>query len=169
MIERDFPLLNLSSTDDYFQQVVLSAANQSAVDSSLIDSIELYHLAGAPDKVIETVNRALGQSLSLPNAAQQVTRSNDLGISGAFGGADDLFGLATRVYEVYTREYSGRGRLGKSGWETLGVLLQLKKGLKEYAENRPEMALRVSRPAPAHPSYLRGYLPEHPKYGKSFG
>jgi nuclear pore complex protein Nup93 len=143
MIERDFPLLNLTSTDEYFQQVVLSAANQSALDSSLIDSIELYHLAGAPDKVIETVNRALGQSLSLPNAAQQVTRSNDLGISGAFGGADDLYGLARRVHEVYEPEFAKRGRAGKNGWETLGVLLSLKKGLQEFSQGRPDVALQV--------------------------
>ena len=160
MIERDFPLLNLTSTDDYFQQVVLSAANQSALDSSLIDSIELYHLAGAPDKVIETVNRALGQSLSLPNAAQQVTRSNDLGISGAFGGADDLYGLATRVHEVYQKDFATRGRAGKTSYETLGVLLQLKKGLREYAQGRPESALQVgsSSLTSVVPTCLRGAL-----------
>ena len=143
LIEQHFPLLNLPSTDEFFRKIVLSSAEQSALDSSLIDSIELYHLANAPDKVIETVNRALGASLSIPNANSSVSSGNDLGISGAFGGVSDLYSLAVRVREVYERDVVKRSKIPAGAWETLGVLVKLKLGLSQFAEGRADLALEV--------------------------
>lgn len=144
LIERDLALLGVNAKDEYFKHIVLSAAEQSSLDSNLVDSIELYHLAGASEKVIETVNRALGASLSLPSGAPPVHQSNGLGISGAFGGAGDLYSLAQRVHAVYERDFATRNRVVKGSWETLGLLLKLKLALEQFTNDRPDLALEVS-------------------------
>lgn len=141
MIEKDAGLLRLPESTDYFRQIVLSAAEQSALDSSLPDSIELYHLANAPDKVIETVNRALGSSLSLPSAQSGPLTSGGLGISGAFGGITDLTTLGERVRAVYDRDTVKRSKIQKGPWDTLDLLLQLKRALGEFGAGRPDLAL----------------------------
>ena len=152
IIERDLGLLRLSDSADYFRRIVLSAAEQSALDASMVDSIELYHLAAAPDKVVETVNRALGSSLSLPTTNQPFTNGPGIGISGAFGGAQDLYGLAQRVFAVYEKDFTSRTRVSKNAWETLSTLLQLKLALSQFAADRPDQALEVSitSPTPLH-------------------
>lgn len=158
MIERDLSLLKLSNSDEYLRAVVLSAAEQSASDSSLIDSIELYHLAGSYDKVVESVNRALGHSLASAGTGSRSgsgggsgsgterlkTSGAEVGLSGAFGGAEDLYGLAQRVYSVYEKDMGKRSKVSKGGWETLGTLLRLKQGMAEFAADRPDLALEVS-------------------------
>jgi nuclear pore complex protein Nup93 len=139
VIERDLELLRLSDSKDYLRHIVLSAASQSAIDSSLTDSLELYHLAGAHDKVIETVNRALGHSLS-SNTQMSEKISSTLGVGSAFGGlGEDLYALGEKVWGLY----EGVGRVERGGWETLGVLLRLKKGLREFDNGRPDLALEV--------------------------
>jgi nuclear pore complex protein Nup93 len=143
LIQRDLGLLGLNAQDDYFKQIVLSAAEQSTIEANLVDSIELYHLAGSPDKVIETVNKALGSSLALPTAAPVINQGQGLGISGAFGGTQDLFGLAKRVHAVYEADYASRNRIGRGNWEVLGVLLKLKEALEQYSADRPDLAYEV--------------------------
>ena len=162
MIERDLALLRLTNSSDYLRHVVLSAADQSALDASLTDSIELYHLAGAYDKVVESVNRALGSSLSLPmNPGPSITPG--LGLSGAFGGVSDLYGLAQRVRQVYENDLARRNTVPKGAWETLGVLVQLKLALSQFAAERADLALEVGtktllpmhNPSVPHPTRLR--------------
>ncbi|WRT63978.1 uncharacterized protein IL334_000905 [Kwoniella shivajii] len=154
VIERDLNLLKLSDEQDYLRQVVLSAAEQSSLDSSLTDSIELYHLAGAYDKVVETVNKSLGHSLgqshpsssstSTSTSTQQIqSNAQSIGLSGAFGGANDIFGLAQRVHDVYERDFAKRTRVSKLHWDTLEVLLKLKLGLRQFEEDRPDLALET--------------------------
>lgn len=143
LIEKDLALLGVNAQEEYFKQIVLNAAEQSSLDSNLVDSIELYYLAGASEKVIETVNRALGSSLSLPTAAASVQQGNGLGISGAFGGAGDLYSLAQRVHAVYEGEVAANGEI-KAAWETLGTLLKLKLALLQFSEERLDLALEVS-------------------------
>ncbi|ORX34270.1 Nup93/Nic96-domain-containing protein [Kockovaella imperatae] len=144
IIERDLALLRLNNSSDYLRHVVLSAADQSALDASLTDSIELYHLAGAYDKVVESINRALGSSLSLPmNPGPSVAPG--LGLSGAFGGVQDLYGLAQRVHQVYEHDLVKRNKVSKMAWDTLGVLIQLKAGLSQFAAERPDLALETLR------------------------
>ncbi|EIW72690.1 hypothetical protein TREMEDRAFT_70789 [Tremella mesenterica DSM 1558] len=142
-IERDLHLLKLNDEADYLRQVVLSAADQSALDASLADSIELYHLAGAYDKVVETVNRALGHSLG--QASQPVKAGSELGLTSAFGGAQDLYSLAQKVWQVYEKDFGKRTRVSKAHWETLSVLLRLKLGLAQFAADRPDLALETLR------------------------
>ncbi|KIS01485.1 nuclear pore complex protein Nup93 [Cryptococcus deuterogattii 2001/935-1] len=144
VIERDLKLLKLEDEQDYLRQVVLAAADQSSLDSSLTDSIELYHLAGSYDKVVETVNRALGHSLSqtagtapLPSDAAQV------GLTVAFGGASDLYSLAQKVHAVYEGDFGKRTRVSTLHWETLETLLQLKLALAQFAADRPDLALET--------------------------
>lgn len=136
----------MTDEQDYLRHVVLSAADQSALDASLIDSIELYHLAGSYDKVVETVNRALGQSLAGASSKNQALESEaqNLGLSGAFGGVSDLGSLASKVHAVYERDFARRTRVSKGNWETLGILLMLKKALAAFAADRPDLALEVS-------------------------
>jgi nuclear pore complex protein Nup93 len=125
--------------------IVISAAEQSTVDSSMVDSVELYHLAGAYDKVVETVNRALGQSLSSGSSLPLSSGSQSLSLSGAFGGVSDLESLGQRVAQIYERDLSRRSQIGKNNWETMTVLLRLKQAMREFAGDRPDLALQVSR------------------------
>ncbi|KAK4687416.1 nuclear pore complex protein Nup93, partial [Tremellales sp. Uapishka_1] len=143
VIERDLKLLKLQDSQDYLRAVVLSAAEQSTMDTSLTDSIELYHLAGAYDKVVETVNRALGHSLGQASNTPLTSDSTNLGLSGAFGGAQDLMSLARTVYNVYEKDFGKRTRVEKSHWETLELLLQLKMALQQFKEDRPDLALET--------------------------
>jgi nuclear pore complex protein Nup93 len=149
LIERDLKLLKMSDERQYVQDVILSAADQSSLDASLVDSIELYHLAGAYDRVVDSVNRALGHSLAQPNASlSSIGGGQSLGLSGAFGGAEVVYELAQRVQAVYDRDVSRRNKVKRESWETLEMLLKLKKGMKEFMANRPDLALGVSfRPA----------------------
>lgn len=135
----------MSNESEYLRAVVLAAADQSAIDASLTDSIELYHLAGAYDKVVETVNRALGHSLSQTAPQPIYSDAESLGLSGAFGGASDLYGLAQRVHLVYEKDFGKRTRVSKVAWETLGTLLLLKLALSQFTQDRPDHALEVSR------------------------
>lgn len=147
VIERDLELLHLSDEQDYLQSVVLAAADQASADASLADSVELYHLAGAYDKVVETVNRALGHSLGqasgAPFTAAQTPAS--VGLSGAFGGATDLESLASRVHAVYGQDLPKRSRIAKRNWDTLEVLLKLKLALSQFGADRPDLALETFR------------------------
>jgi len=143
VIERDLRLLKLSDESEYLRAVVLAAADQSTIDSSLTDSIELYHLAGAIDKVVESVNRALGHSLSQTAPQPLNSDAQNLGLSGAFGGVSDLYGLAQRVHAVYEKDVGKRTRVSKIAWETLGTLLLLKLALSQFAHDRPDLALEV--------------------------
>lgn len=141
-IERDLALLNLSDEDDYLREVVLAAADQAANDASLAESVELYHLAGAYDKVVEVVTRALGHSLSGSSPHFERT-SAPVSLSGAFGGATDLDALASAVYKVYGSDMMKRGRVLDRNWDVLEVLLKLRAGLEQYAAKRPDLALQT--------------------------
>ncbi len=140
----------------------MKAAEQANSDASLTDTIELYHLSGSYDKVVETINKALGHSLSsspsssaayinpqLKSIDQNRTQNGSsgsglgLGLSGAFGGSDDLRGLAEKVKAVYERDFSKRTRISKSNWEILEILLLLQRGMAEFAADRPDLALEV--------------------------
>nr|KIR87295.1 nuclear pore complex protein Nup93 [Cryptococcus tetragattii IND107] len=144
VIERDLKLLKLEDEQDYLRQVVLAAADQSSLDSSLTDSIELYHLAGSYDKVVETVNRALGHSLSqTAGAAPLPSDAAQVGLTVAFGGAPDLYSLAQKVHAVYERDFGKRTRVSSLHWETLETLLQLKLALAQFAADRPDLALET--------------------------
>ncbi|WVQ85347.1 hypothetical protein IAT38_007512 [Cryptococcus sp. DSM 104549] len=143
VIERDLKLLKLEDEQDYLRQVVLAAADQSSLDASLTDSIELYHLAGAYDRVVETVNRALGHSLGQAAGAPLQSDAASIGLSGAFGGAADLYGLAQRVYVLYENDFAKRSRVSTLHWETLETLLRLKLALAEFAADRPDLALET--------------------------
>jgi len=145
LVERDLQLLNLKDEDDYLRSVVLAAADQAAADSSLADSVELYHLAGAYDKVVESVNRALGHSLGQGSAPLDPNAAPNVGLSGAFGGATDLEGLATRVQNVYAHDFAKRSRIAQRGWDTLETLLKLKHAMSQYAGDRPDLALETLR------------------------
>lgn len=143
VVERDLQLLNLKDDQDYLRSVVLAAADQASADASLADSVELYHLAGAYDKVVENVNRALGHSLG--GSASLDANAPDVGLSGAFGGAADLETLATRVQSVYAHDFSVRSRIAQKGWDTLETLLKLKHAMSQYASDRPDLALQTLR------------------------
>ncbi|WWC86091.1 uncharacterized protein L201_000962 [Kwoniella dendrophila CBS 6074] len=146
IIEKDLSLLKLQDEKDYLKQVVLSAAEQSLLDSSLIDSIELYHLSGEFDKVVETVNKSLGQSLSSSSSATEnldSEHSKTIGLSGSFGGINDIYTLAQKVFNVYEKDFSKRTKVSKLHWETLEVLLKLKLGLKQFQDDRPDLALET--------------------------
>ncbi|WVQ62366.1 uncharacterized protein L199_000506 [Kwoniella botswanensis] len=145
IIEKDLKLLKLVDEQDYLKQVVLNAAEQSSLDSSLIDSIELYHLAGSYDKVVENVNRSLGHSLGQSSSVDvgSTNTENTIGLSGAFGGTNDIYTLALKVHDVYENDFTKRTRVSKLHWDTLEVLLKLKLGLKQFNENRPDLALET--------------------------
>jgi nuclear pore complex protein Nup93 len=134
----------LSDSAEYLRKVVLAAADQSSSDSSLLDSIELYHLAGASNKVIESVNRALGGSLSQSSSPLN-SQAEALGLSGAFGGASDLVSLAQRVMGVYEKDFGRRTKVEKKAWETLRTLLVLKTAMGQWSTGRADLALEVSQ------------------------
>lgn len=149
LIERDIKLLKLRDDEDYIKAVILSAADQSSLDASLVDSIELYHLAGAYDRVVDSVNRALGHSLAQPNASlTALAGGQSLGLSGAFSGAEDAYDLGQRVQGVYERDVAKRSKVKREARETLEVLLKLKKAMKEFEAKRPDLALDVSLAKP---------------------
>lgn len=146
IVERDLALLGLSSEDDYLSSVVLAAADQASADASLADSVELYHLAGAYDKVVESVNRALGHSLGTAGAPYDAAQApTTVGLSGAFGGATDLEDLAARVRSLYAHDFARRSRISQRNWETLEVLLKLKLAMSQFLANRPDHALETLR------------------------
>lgn len=147
MVERDLSLLRLSDDKEYIQDVVLAAADQAANDGSIADSVELYHLAGAYDKVVHAVNRALGHSIGQPSGAPFDPSQTPaaVGLSGAFGGVTDLDGLAQRVHTVYSGDFAKRSRISQRNWETLEVLLKLKLALSQFNADRPDLALETFR------------------------
>lgn len=146
VVERDLQLLDLKDEADYMRSVVLAAADQAASDSSLADSVELYHLAGAYDKVVESVNRALGHNLGQGSAPIDANApASAVGLSGAFGGATDLQGLAIRVRDVYATDFAKRSRISQRNWDTLEVLLKLKLAMSQYVNDRPDLALETFR------------------------
>lgn len=149
MIERDIQLLHLPNNADSLHAVILSAAEQSNVDASLVDSVELYHLAGATEKVVDSVTRALALSLSQYSSSGSsslgISSGQRLGLSGVFGGVDGVYTLAQRVMGIYERDLGNkRGEVESGKWELLEVLMRLKKGMGEFEADRPDLALEVS-------------------------
>jgi len=127
------------------RNVVRRAAEQSGHDASLLDSIELYDLAEDYDKVVETVNHALGKTLSSTETQPIDASTQSMGLSGAFGGAKDLYGLAQKVHQVYGSDsYGRRLKVDNGAWDTLNKLLSLKLALAQYEQNRPDLSLEVS-------------------------
>nr|ODN86462.1 nuclear pore complex protein Nup93 [Cryptococcus depauperatus CBS 7841] len=143
VVEKDLKLLKLDDEKDYLRQVVLAAAERSFVDASLADSIELFHLAGAYDKVIETVNRTLGHSLGQSSHPSLPTDAAQVGLSGAFGGAHDLYELAQKVHAVYEKDWRKKNSVESKNWHTLETLLTLKLGMSQFAADRPDLALET--------------------------
>lgn len=144
LIERDLKLLDLHDPKAHIQSVILSAAEQSNIDASLVDSIELYHLANAPEKVIDAVTRTLAQSLSLHSGNRSVHLGQRLDLQGAFGGTEDILQLANTVLRVYEHDNSARQIIGPKKWDALKTLVLLKRAMGEFDADRPEQALEVS-------------------------
>lgn len=146
LVQRDLQLLNLKNEDEYMGSVVVAAADQAAADDALVDSIQLYDLASAYDKVVEIVNRGLGHSLGQGgSSALNPAATSNVGLSGAFGGAADIEELASRVHSLYAHDFAKRSRISQRGWETLETLLKLKHALTQFAANRPDLALDTFR------------------------
>jgi nuclear pore complex protein Nup93 len=140
VIERDLKLIGIDSEDDFLEKVVRAAADRSSTDQSLGDSILLFYRAKAYERVLEIINKALGASLTLP--IQPDASLETLG--GAFGGASDLPTLAQNVMRVYEMERNPRRRVSEREWETLRMLLELKKAILQSEQGRADLALEVS-------------------------
>ena len=109
-----------------------------------MDSIELYHLAGSHERVIDAVTRALAHSLSLHGSARSIQLGERLGLKGAFGGSQDILQLVDNVLGVYQKDLAARQTIEQSKWDALGVLMTLKRAMSDYAADRLESALDVS-------------------------
>lgn len=63
-IERRMGLIGLSDRKSYCRDIAFSAAEKAESDGRTLDAILLYRLAGESDRVLQMVNRSLGQALS---------------------------------------------------------------------------------------------------------
>lgn len=134
-------MIGIDSEDDFLDKVVKAAADRSSTDQSLGDSILLFYRAKAYERVLEIINKALGASLTLP--IQSDASLDALG--GAFGGATDLPTLAQNVMRVYETERNPRRRVSEREWETLRMLLELKKAILQAEQGRADFALEVCK------------------------
>jgi nuclear pore complex protein Nup93 len=125
LIEHNLPLLALRSTEDYHALILRPAAEQCASEHRLLEAIKLYNLAGEHTTVIQTLTRALGDSLAEPDGNGEEGRA--------------LENLARTILEHYSRrgEVSGRQR------EELVRLLKIREAMEAYDKHRFEAALDV--------------------------
>jgi nuclear pore complex protein Nup93 len=134
VIQGDLPLLKLAGDQDYLRQVVVSAADQSILDDtsedSIKDSIRLYILAGSYEQAVDTVNRAMGHSLT-QSAPQSTQDTANFGFDDVFEECRDIFDIAARLKWLYDKDYTKRSKVEQA--------------LRSFDNGDPAEALKVIR------------------------
>jgi nuclear pore complex protein Nup93 len=148
VIQGDLPLLKLAGDQDYLRQVVVSAADQSILDDtsedSIKDSIRLYILAGSYEQAVDTVNRAMGHSLT-QSAPQSTQDTANFGFDDVFEECRDIFDIAARLKWLYDKDYTKRSKVENRSWDTMSTLITLKQALRSFDNGDPAEALKVIR------------------------
>ena len=81
VIEKNYKLLNLTTEAEYLDRIVLSLADECDREGRLTDAIELYNLSGQPNKVLQLLNREIGEYLLADSWHGNMVGDRSLGIS----------------------------------------------------------------------------------------
>ncbi|KAF9507438.1 hypothetical protein BS47DRAFT_1304038 [Hydnum rufescens UP504] len=123
ILERNLPLLRLSSAAEYHEVILVAAADECERERKLLDAIKLYNLAGAHETVIACLTRALGDLLSEPTGG---------GEEGA-----SVESLTRSILEHYSR----RGEVVGAQRQDLVCLLKVREAMMACEQKHYEAAL----------------------------
>ncbi|KAJ3366107.1 hypothetical protein HDU91_001981 [Kappamyces sp. JEL0680] len=99
-IEKYRSLIHLSSEQEFLDRIVLSAAEQCDREARFKDALELYNLAGQPNKVVELLIRQVSESLLSHSIAHSAGSKPAGGKESLFEGQDPVE-VAARVLDYY--------------------------------------------------------------------
>ncbi len=120
-------LLRLHSLAEYYETILLPAADECEQEGKLIDAIKLYNIAGAHDTVIACLTRALGNILSEP-----------------MGGGEEGVALESLTRSILDH-YSRRGDAIGPKRQDLMCLLKMREAAVAFDNKQYETALAVGR------------------------
>ena len=141
-IEERLEIIHLENQEDFLQTVTIQAASVADDNGRITDAVLLYHLSEDYDNVINIVNRALSESLSVDIDAEpprlqplkprsSVESEHNLqiqqnpGSSLSLTSVDDPYTLAKNMISLYSNNMMYLSRIKPLTREACGVLLQL--------------------------------------------
>jgi nuclear pore complex protein Nup93 len=137
-------LLALDNVARWRSDIVKQVAQHADRERVFNDALLLYNLAEEYDSVVRVLNTELGNSLARPTFATlaPATDSGDA-VSLALTAEQNIVPHAEAILDYYRRQPNIWRRVSTKSAETCETLLQLKRGLRLYAEGKLREALAV--------------------------
>ncbi|KAL9078270.1 MAG: hypothetical protein Q9157_002816 [Trypethelium eluteriae] len=145
-IEQRLKLIRLDDQNAYLKLVTIQAASMADDSGRTTDAVLLYHLAEEYEKVIDIVNRALSESISVDlgqeplrleplrprtqQDAQPASQQGPVSDSLSLGVIDDPAELARIMSETYSRNALILNKINVSKREACGILLKMQEAKK---------------------------------------
>jgi nuclear pore complex protein Nup93 len=120
-IEKYRTLIHLGTEQEFLDRIILSAAEQCDREGRIKDALELYNLSCQPNKVLELLNRQLGDVLLAHTIPTTPSSKKD---SSVFAYQDPVE-TATNVLNYYTSRSQEAGALNPSIVYTCRTLVTL--------------------------------------------
>ncbi|KAH7926212.1 nucleoporin-interacting protein NIC96 [Leucogyrophana mollusca] len=125
VIEQGAPLLQLQSSAQYNEQILIHAARDSEENDRIPEAIKLYNLAGDYSTVISCLAQALGNSLSQP------------------AGENDKGGIVERTAVDILRHYERTNRAVGKDRDAAVRLLRVREAINAKNAGRPDVTLEI--------------------------
>lgn len=135
-IEQGAPLLRLTSTKDFNEQILVRAARESYDEDRALEAIKLYNLAGEYNIVVSILAQALGTALEHRYGYGAQTPQ------GVKEAEKNLENTATEILRHYERLNRGVGKER----EAVVKLLRVKDAVEAKNNKRWDVVLEVGSP-----------------------
>lgn len=139
-IERLMDLIGLTNIDDYLQGITKQAALKAEEDGRIADAVLLYQLAQDCDTVINIINKALGDMLSVTPLGQPITASSG-GTPPIISTTDNPAQLARHVMDVYNNNPTLLKKVKPANLDTCNTLLKIVNARDAFARGDVEQCL----------------------------
>ena len=158
-IEQRLKLIRLADQEEFLKTVTVQAAVVADDNGRTTDAVLLYHLAEDYDKVIEVINRAVSEAISMDIGQEPVKlqplKPRDAGQAGqqqqqdqsslSLTSVDDPVELAGKMITLYNVNAMYFRKIKPVNRDACGILLQISHAKEKVARQQWDDALDVSR------------------------
>ena len=144
-IEKYRSLIHLNSEQEFLDRIVLTTAEQCDHEARFKDALELYNLAGQPNKVIELLIRQISESLisrTISHTTPSTERSS-MSSKSLFENEEDPVETASRVLDYYQSRQQESSLIDPKIAYTCRTLVTISKFLSLSSQGQIERALEV--------------------------
>lgn len=160
VIEQRLSLIKLVDQDEFLRTITVQAAAVADDKGLITDAVLLYHLAEDYDRVIETINRALSDAISVelgssalrlqplrPRTGQNLEQESvEPGSSLSLTAVEDPADLARNMIGLYNTNALYFQQIRQVNRDTCGLLVRMMEAKSEVLAGKWAPALDVSMP-----------------------